>query len=96
MEIPYFKKITNDCKVTHGRNSHIKDEIYFDLFRGNSTKTICIRMDNQDLYKRVLPMAITVQNNLSKHDSWLTATKIKGTLTGMMDICQTISVDQDD
>lgn len=91
-EIPYFIKIPNDCKITHGRNAFLKTELFYDLSRSGETKTFCLRIDHAEAAKRVKPMNILISNNLSLHDSWLLNAKKKSKNKVLIDICQTISV----
>jgi hypothetical protein len=95
-DIPYFLKMPNDCKITHGRNAFIKTEVYYDQYRGGETKTFCLRMDHSEVEKRVKPMNIMISNNLSVHDSWILVAKKKYQYKGLIDICQSISVQKGD
>jgi hypothetical protein len=64
-------KMSNDCKIIHGRNAFIKNEIYYDQYRGGEIKTFCLRMDHADVDQRVKSMNIAILDNLSVHDSWV-------------------------
>ena len=46
--IPYFVKVPNDCRITHGRNAFIKTEVYYDQYKGDETKTFCLRLDHTE------------------------------------------------
>lgn len=58
LDIPYYIQIPKGSYVEHGRNAHIKDELYYyqhiknpkDV---NEVKTVCLRLANKDIKKQM-------------------------------------------
>lgn len=100
LDIPYYIQIPKGCYVEHGRNAHIKDELYYyqhiknpkDV---NEVKTVCLRLTTKDIKKQMNASQIIIKNNTQKHDVWLHGDQITE-MSPVIDIFQTISVQRED
>lgn len=61
-DVPYFHKLPRDSIIRHTRNSAIKDQLYYDIIKGNMVKTICLRLDHVDQKQKVRQNKIEIQN----------------------------------
>lgn len=43
LDTPYYVKLPDDAKISHSRNSYVKDELYYELLRGQDVKTYIVR-----------------------------------------------------
>lgn len=91
-EVPYYIKLRNDCKIYHGRNAFLKQELFYDQHQNGEVRTVCLRIDHKEEAQKVKPMNILISNHLSKHDSWLLNAKKKSRNNLVIDIFQAISV----
>ena len=51
LEVPYFFQISNDCKITHGRNAFIKNQLFYCIKKDTTSKGIqsyCLRLKDDD------------------------------------------------
>ena len=74
LEVPYYVKMPNDCTISHGRNSYIKNELYYYLNKHSQNEGLlsyCLRLNRKDPNNRVKQFNIQIKNFISKHDVWL-------------------------
>jgi len=100
VEQPYYVKINHDKAIEHGRNSYVKNELFYYLTNQNSPgeKMSYIIKQGQDEGAqhscKSKKLGICVNNILSNHDVWC-QTKKNFKVNTLIDIYQTVSVHRD-
>ena len=62
LEVPYYIKKPNDWHIKHSRNSIIKDQLFYDLIKGNELEQVCLRVDHEKVKYKACKIRGQVKN----------------------------------